>query len=461
MTGTAGIGFSLMVIALAVMLVAVPKRRVSSLGFLFLAVTFLYHFVGEVAQALFPNRDQYRKFVDQATVDPWLVIAGAAMLSFTVAYAFTIGRRGARLVDPPHMAGTWPRWTTILAVDVPMWLFATGTQRVTGQTAVYWAGGLASEFLLLLVPLTLFLYLKQAHRPKVATAILIQSLALVLLGQRSFVIGPIVLVAWAASLVGRPLGKRIAVTVIGTVVVLSVVVSTTRVTFGREVFSTGTGVDRAKALIQGVSYVVKPTSSPNSVADDFVYRLDGNAWPGYVLSRQSQIGTAPLGGLRYDAAVSVPSFLYGSKLSQDVRYRDEEARIDSWYSIPGSAAPPYGPDWLPTILGTLLAYLGPWWLLLAAAALGWALAIWDAKAHTEPVTFTRVVVGMGLAGCVLGYEGDLQNVVTRLRGVVLIWLCWRVATWFMRSRTSVQQTSQPALSAPDPRHGRLRPRFSS
>jgi hypothetical protein len=160
----------------------------------------------------------YRLYVNQADVDPWLLWARMAMFAFALAYAHTVPRRWPR--EPTATDLRWPSWKPFLLLTAPVWIFAVGAAVVTGQQASYWAGGLVTQFLLLLIPLTVFLYLRETPARRVLPTLILTALAMALVGSRGWIVAPLVMIAWALAATGRPIGTRKMVLLIGVLALL-------------------------------------------------------------------------------------------------------------------------------------------------------------------------------------------------------------------------------------------------
>lgn len=190
MTLVAALGLTLMGVSLLVTYTSIRRSHLSYVGVIFLSIAFVFHAVGEVLQAFRPGLGAYRGHVTQSNVDSWLVVAGVAMLAHGVIYT------GSLPLSPGPPASedrVRPRWMTLLLVVGRTWLLAVGAAQVTGREATYWADGLVSQFLLLLIPLTAFLYIRSSPSPKFARALYEQGFQGVVLTMR----GPILIwLAW-------------------------------------------------------------------------------------------------------------------------------------------------------------------------------------------------------------------------------------------------------------------------
>ena len=427
MTRVAAFGLLLMLIAFVLVMRGTRRPRVRSLGAIFITAALIFHFFGELPQFVLPG-NAYRFYVDQAAIDRWLLYAGIALVAFAVAYVRTVSRRSPG--EPTVTATRWPSWKSFLLITVPLWLFAVGGATVTGHEASYWADGLVTQFLLLLVPVTVFLYLRIPPARRVLPTLILAEIALVLVGQRLSMVGPLVMIAWALAATGRSIGARKVILLFGVLAMLGLRLLTARVFSGREIVASGEISQRFAALTNAIGSL-RLSEIRGAVSKD-IFRIDGNAWPAIVLERQTSLPTVPLSWIQYDFIVAVPRFIYASKLDSGLAQLEEEGRIDFLYRIPTDVTIPPGPDWLPRSLGTALAYGGRFGLLALALVLGWALAVFDMRTRRR-ITFAWVVLGMSFAQCLTFYERDLQNVLGTLRGAILVIAAWQLLRFAERA----------------------------
>jgi hypothetical protein len=145
----------------------------------------------------------------------------------------------------------------------------------------------------------------------------------------------------------------------------------------------------------------------------------------------------------------VPGFIYANKLAKTLVAVEEEGRIDLAYNIPTAnvtVAP--GPDWLPTLLGTVLAYGGRIGLLAFGLALGWALAVFDMRTRRR-IDLAWLVLGMGFALRLAFFEQDLDNALLTLRGVILVILVWQLLRFAERALRPIPWSPRATSHSPD------------
>jgi hypothetical protein len=420
MTAGTALGLALEITALAIMLPIVRRPRMAYIGVIFIICAFVFHGAGELLQHLYPGHDYYRRLVPAEWTSGWMPIVGSAFLIYAVAY---VGTLHVSRVGPTRLTVTWfPPARVVTQVAIFLWLLAVGGT-VLSPGLLYWGNGLMDQFLLVTVTLAAALYVRTASRWGVLGALVLQAGALVLVGERTTVIAATVAVLWAASLMRRPIGYRIIVGVALVVSLFAIAISAARIDTGRQEFITGSLEERLSAVRNGALAAAGGTVS--GIGDDFIYRFDGNAWPAYVRNQMdSYAAPSILAGLRYDFAVAVPRFIYGSKLSTPEWQRSEEAYLDRTYGIPYQSST-IGPDWLPTQFGSVYAYGGWAGLALWAFLCGLVLARVDIHFH-RGLTFPGLVVGLGTVLSIAYYERGIDAIILTFRGIVLIWAVARI-----------------------------------
>ena len=123
----------------------------------------------------------------------------------------------------------------------------------------------------------------------------------------------------------------------------------------------------------------------------------------------------------------MPSVLNRQKLQTDVTKRNEEQAIEQHFEMPSL-------NRLPTALGTLYTYEGVPGFFFVVALLAALLAAADRwLKRSSPA---RLLFGVGLVECVVGYEGSLAVYTVTLRAVVLLMILVEGANgWRLRPRS--------------------------
>jgi hypothetical protein len=117
--------------------------------------------------------------------------------------------------------------------------------------------------------------------------------------------------------------------------------------------------------------------------------------------------------------LSVPRFIYTSKLETDVTERVEDAFLQAHFNLPDNI------DVLPTFLGTIYSYRGAALFLILCFFLGIAFALLDVWIHKEQTLWT-LVTQIAIVYCVVLYERDTGTYFATARGVLLLVIMLKV-----------------------------------
>lgn len=385
-------------------------------GALFVIMAVLYHGVGEVVNRVgAPGLE--RIGLSTAQLDRWQLFVGPAILLFTFAYLAVLGRSGilpAREGDGKQTAAFYS-WKLLAIITAPMYLYVLsghgGAVSGAAQTGTsHTETGLASQFLLLAMVVTAYSFVVEKGQRRLLPTLVLQSGLLLLLGERLRVGAGAVMLLFALSLSGYKFSRRHVWAMAAVVVIAGVALSASRVTVGRQAYGASSGTSaRVTAALSGF---VHPSRVFTNLGQQYFNRLDGNDFAAFTLAGISR-GIPPMGARTFynDIALAVPSALNPQKLNTSVLTRSEEAAFESQYGM-GTM------NRLPTTLGTLAGYDGPYVFELLALVLGVSFAVVDR--WLRRITPVRLVAGVGLVGCVVHYERDLSQYTTTLRGVVLL-----------------------------------------
>lgn len=385
-------------------------------GALFIMMAILYHGVGEIVNRLgVPGVE--RVGLTTAQLDRWQLFVGPAILLFTVAYLAVLGR-AARLPLREEGVGhtaAFFSWKLLAVIAAPMYIYVLsghgGSPQGGAQLgASHTEAGLAAQFLLVAMVITSYSFVIKQGPKRLIPTLLLQSALLLLLGERLRVVAGAVMLLVALSMSGQRFNKRHIGTMAAVVLTAGVVLSASRVTVGRQAYGASSGTaTRAKAAISGILH---PSRVFTNLDQQYFNRLDGNDFAAFTLAGMSQ--GRPTMGVRTlydDVALAVPSALNPHKLSTSVLNRSEEAAFENQYNM-GTM------NRLPTTLGTLSGYEGPYVFEVLAVLLGVVFAAVDR--WLRRITPVRLVAGVGLIGCVVYYERDLSEYTTTLRGVIVL-----------------------------------------
>jgi hypothetical protein len=128
--------------------------------------------------------------------------------------------------------------------------------------------------------------------------------------------------------------------------------------------------------------------------------------------------------------LAVPGFLNPEKGESAIEDRSEKAYAELNLNLPlPFVVPGTRVDILPTQLGAVIGFAGPWGLLLAALLLGALFGTAD-RWLLRQLTPTRLLIGVAFLSCALDYEASWDVYPVTLRGVLLllpvIWCLQRV-----------------------------------
>ncbi|MET7876535.1 hypothetical protein ABZS52_06305 [Micromonospora profundi] len=418
-------------------------------GALMLAAAVVFHGVTEVMQAMWPGRNFFRTYVDQQLIDNWILLVSVAIACYAVTYGSVVmhSRRrkpAAHAHDEAGLARLRLPWLLLLVLPL---LVATGQGKgalqplapVAADSDIPERGGvlvdLAGEFLVPVVGIIGAVILVRWGMRWLVPVLAVQGVLLALAGTRAMIVFAAVLTLIGAALHGlRPSRRQVALMVV-IVAAFTALISSTRAVAGREVFDAGAGSgQRVEALLDGATSI-HTAQSREAITNDVIYRFDGNTFGALVFDSLRGAGQ-PVGSetIGNNLAMLVPSFLSPQKLqNRSLEQRSEEAYIDSAHGLSQYV------DWLPTILGSVVAYYGPVGLLLIALLLGLGFGAAEAFALRSMST-VRVVFAMGLGQCALQYGSGPQTVITTLRMVVVLVLLMAAVAWLRRhqaARTTV------------------------
>ncbi|WP_433553696.1 hypothetical protein ACQP08_11010 [Micromonospora zamorensis] len=434
-------------------------------GALMLLAAVVFHGVTEVMQAVWPGRNFFRTFVDQRLIDDWVLLVSAAVACYALAYGLIVVRSwrdkpAAHAHDEVGLARLRLPWLLLLVVPL---LVATSQGKGALQPLSPGAvdqdiperGGvlvdLAGEFLVPVVAITGAVVVIRWGMRWLVPVLAAQGALLAMAGTRAMIVFAAVLTLVGAALHGlRPSRRQVALVLV-VVAAFTALISSTRAVAGREVFDAGQGGgERAEALLDGAAKI-NTEESREAILNDVVYRFDGNTFGALVFDSLRGAGQ-PVGleTVGNNLAMLVPSFLAPGKLgNRSLEQRSEESYIDSAHGLSQHV------DWLPTMLGTVVAYYGPVGLLLIAVLLGVGVGAAELFALRSMST-ARVVFVVGLGQCALLYGSGPQPVITTLRMVVVLALLMSAVAWLRHRHAERAAPFDPrraaVLRASEPRH---------
>ena len=377
----------------------------------------LFHAGPELAGLLSAARNPYRDLIDASEIEDWLWAIGPVTFVVAASYLVVLGARRTSTVAS-SVRGSFVElfpFRQCLLATLPLYAAAVagrGGAATPGRIGTYFESGIIGQFLLVGLVLTTYAAIKE-HPGWLLPALGTQSIALLMLGQRTAVIAGLVTVAFLLRRDGKTTTRRQRSLIVVAALMSVVVVSSARVNVGRESFSGESSFqDRAVSLAAGVTGLLDARVRA-SLANDMVYRVDGNVYGALTLNALDQ-GVSPIGlvTLRNTAMLAVPSIINPSKIETDVSARSEEAFISAHFGIPLTI------DFLPTPLGAGVAYFGRIGLYFLAAMMGATLAIVDRLTRTSSPT--AVVTTVGVLSSILYYERGLEGAAITMRGIAAL-----------------------------------------
>ncbi len=415
---TLALAFSLLLQVTAVIIVlrGVRGQVFRHPGALLIIVAVIYDGVDEFANRLIrPGPERYGLTI--AEVDRWMWFVGPGILLLAVSYLATL--RPSTLAhhrSSPSAMGAIIRtldWRVLAALTAPLYLYSVFGALHTlrgASSATYLQSGLTAQFMLPCLVLLSFSLVMRFGTRLILPVLLAQSLLLLLLGERIPIVAALVMLLFALQISGiRLSGRQVRLLVAGAMIAM-LAITLSRSVAGRTNFATNAGpTQRLHALEVGLLH---PGYMFKSVRSQYVYRLDGNDFASFTLAGISK-GIPPVGitPLINNITLAIPSFLDPAKDSSPLATRSTEALYEPRYEMPPM-------NRLPTLLGTLLGYFGPFWFEFLCILLGVFFGLADR--WVQRPTAARIVLGIGLVLCVMLYEQSPAVYPLTFRGVLVI-----------------------------------------
>jgi len=354
-----------------------------------------------------------------------MVLVGASLLVFSLVYVALTerdpvqaqsdeSRREAVLAALPWKTLAFP--SLFLLSVVAAGGFRGGAAASYGEGIGGTQAGLTQQFLTPLLVLTMVGFIASGSSRRLLPTLAAGTLAMALTGSRLGAVVLIGLTLFGLTLLGRrPTRQQVAVSLC-LIVALVFVINQSRQHVGRYAFTQATSAtERLALLAQGVSAAAQgdKASFAGQGSQPWTERLDGNTFPAMVLG-ELQAGESPVGVTTFvnDLALAVPSAINPAKLSTDLVDRSEKLYLRQWFVLDLPL------DFIPTQLGVLLAYLGPWGLPFLAGGLAALYAWGDRLMQRRPLY--GFLVSLGLLGCAMSYEGSMDSYVLTARGFAVL-----------------------------------------
>lgn len=449
-----GIGLTFQVAAVVFIFYRLRGKWFTHIGAVFVVLAVAYHGVNEILLWAFPGHAVYRSLVSAQFVGQFVFWIGLAIFLFTAAYLAALRRSSPKSPsgdkdDERIQTALFFDWRLMILATLPfivLTLAGHGYGRGTLTPALAASPqsltqGLTQQFLLTMIVLVGFGIVGRFGRTWVLPVLLVQSLLAAALGERLEILVAAGLLIYALARVGIRIPRYQLISGAATFLLVALMLTSARAAEGR--FSTTAGGTlRLDHLIGGIRNITS-ASTRDLLVYDLGYRLDGNTFGALELQAESR-GSPSLGlrPLADDLWLAIPSLLEPHKKSSPLEVRSEKVYAENHLGIRlPEVAPGVAGDILPTQLGALMGFWGPWGLLIAAIGLGALFGSID-RWLLSRVSPTRLLIGLGLLSCVLFYERSWDVYPLTFRGIIiLLTIGWALQGWRARRalRTPVAQ----------------------
>lgn len=424
----------------------------------------VYNGVSEAVLAIPSVRawDGYRLGISQQFISEAALIVSAGLLGLAGFYLLT---------RPERVAMAGPSGKRVLS-HVLDWRFlallcgplAVITYQGRGYAAVV-AGSpaasnnLASSFLIILVVLASVAFLERCGSTWFVAVLVVQSVLLAATGERlPLVTASVMLVTLLTRVHIKPSGQQLA-----TALLLSVVgilgITGYRAVAGRDLYYQNSGLAaRVEALGSGLDALLHTSAAGDTkpgLITAAAIRLDGNAFAGGVLqgmqSERVRLGPA----LAADSLMLVvPSSLWQSKLAHPAALNPSQSSLNQ-FGLPRI-------NYLPTLPGLYLGFIGPVGVIAFLSALGFAWGLAE-RWLLSRMTAVRIVLLASLIQAVFSYEAGFPSMLITLRSGILLAVLAKTIELVQGRSHQVRPWPGGPVSAPQsslqPPSSRLRPRW--
>jgi len=341
------------------------------------------------------------------------------------------------------------RWGLLIVI-----LLQAGLAVLRGRVELGYWGGLLSEMLPTFTVLVFLEFLTKMRGRYLIPVLVFQVGLGALTGARSGIVFALALllavltryqvrINWKSLL---PLG------VAGVVFIFAI--SVMRVEVGRFTFATQTNEERIRSILIGVEGVVTNGIQP-AVLEDFVYRFDGNAFPGLIeAAYQERYPAAGRTPILNNLSLAVPSFLNPNKLEADRLMLNEEDYLVDHYGMPAyrinqASGEITGDliDYISTTWGILFGAFGSWGLLFSGFVMGGVYAVLD-NWLLRSRSLLAVIGGIGLTSMAIGLEAGTRIYFLTLRSILVLFLILAIFGALRRVAVFRPARRQPVLKLP-------------
>ena len=430
-------GLLLQLAALVIVLRRVRSRILMFNGAILVVMLCIFHGLPEIANVLYPGMNHNLVLVDQEAVDRWVLLVGFAILLFSVVYTWTLKRnRKSRFESRAQIQVSLP---VLLSMAIPAFILVitSGLSNYYG-TYGYWIGGLSHEFFLLLMVMCFVDLILLFPRRWTMFLLTVEILLFTIAGSRLYVIAVFIMTAGALARYGRPLKFRSLCIGFLLLATLTVLISSTRLYYGRETYLAPMG-ERLSNITR--SAVTAMGDSESDIKGDFIYRFDGNIFPTIVNEKFREgypgVGLRPFAN---NFLSLTPSFLYRGKVDSALEDREERWYTEIHFGMPLNY------DLATTLFTVLFGYYGVTGLMFCAAGLGFVFAHLDRWVNSAS-TLLSLVTGLGLAYCCIITEQGVNVYFHTFRTAIVLLVVMLAASRFRLSAGKSQKSRSRSFLA--------------
>lgn len=372
--------------------------------------------------------DTFAIGVEHGYIDSANLITSAAMLVFTLAYLFT---RPERTVTPQR-PGDIPisaralDWRLLAVACVPLTLVTASGRGYNGATGsgqgTALSTNLTTSFFVVVVVLAAAAFVLRHGVRWFLPVFIVQSMVLTVAGERTPVLTDTIALVLLLLFAGVRVPARPLVAAAVLAVLAMLAISGVRVTHGRELFYSNSGIAaRVGALAGGLSSAggSQGFGDTPGIVNQVAIRIAGVDFGGAVLQGISE-GEPRLSPAYVPESLLevVPSFLWPTKLDHGLALNPAQQEIDAFglQQI----------NYITGMPGLYLGYLTPGWLMLLFGFLGIVFG-WFEWWLLRECTPVRIVLFAGAMSAVLLYEAGLPTMLVQMRAAAALALAVKAA----------------------------------
>ena len=360
--------------------------------------------------------------VCQQYIDEAALFISLGLFTMTLAYLSTRPERDAVAIitkDDVKIAADTLDWRAFALACAPLAILTYEGRGYNNSLAPGTAGSstnVASAFLVVLISLAAFGFLLKHGMRWFVCVLFAQSILLAAAGERlPLVIGGVELLVLLGQAGLRPTRRQVSVTLM--LVVLSVLgITGYRATSGRQLYYQNSGVGARVAAVGSGLYTLTHASNSTDSGPGLIAqaatRFDGNAFAGGII-QAIHFGDPTIGSLQVGETtlLAIPHAMWPSKLSHSAVQSPALDEINSFHlqSI----------NFLPTMPGLYIGFVGPYLLLPLLAIIGLLFGFWERLLfrRSSPI---RLVVLAAAVQAALVYEKGLPGMLVALRIAVVL-----------------------------------------